>query len=158
MANGEASKKLVSDFNCFFPPYPKYPGESPVIVCQCDNLFNAALFCSLLRGFYCVCSSPCLKPNPANETVVYTTVQRAMIAFLASEAPGNYTLQRSSLPLLFFAISTKIRMCDSNINFWKSSARVIWTLLPSNVAGRTKKSSTGTVLFIAYCRGNCIGA
>lgn len=27
-----------------------------------------------------------------------------------------------------------------------------------NVAGRTKKSVTGTVLFIAYCAGNCIGA
>ena len=35
---------------------------------------------------------------------------------------------------------------------------LIWTLLPSNVAGRTKKSVTGTVLFIAYCTGNCIGA
>ncbi|RAH85568.1 major facilitator superfamily transporter [Aspergillus japonicus CBS 114.51] len=35
---------------------------------------------------------------------------------------------------------------------------LIWTLLPSNVAGRTKKSVTGTVLFIAYCAGNCIGA
>ncbi|RAH51512.1 uncharacterized protein BO95DRAFT_458264 [Aspergillus brunneoviolaceus CBS 621.78] len=80
------------------------------------------------------------------------------IAFLASEAPGNYTLQRSGLPLLFFAISTVICMCDSNINFWKSSALVIWTLFPSNVAGRNKKSSTGTVLCIAYCRSNCIGA
>lgn len=35
---------------------------------------------------------------------------------------------------------------------------LIWTLLPSNVAGRTKKSVTGTVLFIAYCVGNCVGA
>ncbi|PYH91572.1 MFS general substrate transporter [Aspergillus ellipticus CBS 707.79] len=35
---------------------------------------------------------------------------------------------------------------------------LIWTLLPSNVGGRTKKSVTGTVLFIAYCVGNCVGA
>ncbi|EOO00485.1 putative mfs general substrate transporter protein [Phaeoacremonium minimum UCRPA7] len=35
---------------------------------------------------------------------------------------------------------------------------LIWTLVPSNIAGRTKKSVTGTVLFIAYCTGNCIGA
>ncbi|RTE69570.1 hypothetical protein BHE90_016046 [Fusarium euwallaceae] len=35
---------------------------------------------------------------------------------------------------------------------------LIWTLLPSNVAGRTKKSVTGAVMFIAYCIGNAIGA
>lgn len=30
--------------------------------------------------------------------------------------------------------------------------------MPSNVAGRTKKTVTATVLFIAYCVGNAIGA
>ena len=35
---------------------------------------------------------------------------------------------------------------------------VIWTFLPSNVAGRTKKTVTATVLFIAYCVGNAVGA
>lgn len=35
---------------------------------------------------------------------------------------------------------------------------LIWTLLPSNVAGRTKKSVTATLMFIAYCAGNSIGA
>jgi hypothetical protein len=35
---------------------------------------------------------------------------------------------------------------------------VIWTFLPSNVAGRTKKTVTATILFIAYCVGNAIGA
>lgn len=35
---------------------------------------------------------------------------------------------------------------------------VMWTLLPSNVAGRTKKSVTSTILLIAYCAGNTIGA
>lgn len=34
----------------------------------------------------------------------------------------------------------------------------MWTLLPSNVAGRTKKSVTSTVLLVAFCIGNCIGA
>ncbi|RDW84269.1 hypothetical protein BP6252_01859 [Coleophoma cylindrospora] len=35
---------------------------------------------------------------------------------------------------------------------------LIWTMLPSNVAGRTKKSVTATVLFVAYCTGNAVGA
>lgn len=35
---------------------------------------------------------------------------------------------------------------------------LMWTLLPSNVAGRTKKSVTSTLLLVAYCAGNCIGA
>jgi MFS transporter, ACS family, allantoate permease len=35
---------------------------------------------------------------------------------------------------------------------------LIWTILPSNIAGRTKKSVTSAVLFIAYCTGNAIGA
>lgn len=35
---------------------------------------------------------------------------------------------------------------------------VMWTLLPSNVAGRTKKSVTSTILLVGYCTGNCIGA
>lgn len=34
----------------------------------------------------------------------------------------------------------------------------MWTLLPSNVAGRTKKSVTSTLLLIGYCAGNTIGA
>lgn len=38
------------------------------------------------------------------------------------------------------------------------SGLMIWTILPSNVAGRTKKSVTGTVMFVAYCVGNSIGA
>lgn len=35
---------------------------------------------------------------------------------------------------------------------------VIWTMLPSNVSGRTKKSVTASVLFIAYCVGNSCGS
>ncbi|KAL6354482.1 hypothetical protein LRP88_11819 [Fusarium phalaenopsidis] len=35
---------------------------------------------------------------------------------------------------------------------------MIWTFLPSNVAGRTKKTVTATILFIAYCVGNAVGA
>lgn len=34
---------------------------------------------------------------------------------------------------------------------------VIWTLLPSNIAGKTKKTVTASVLFIAFCVGNSIG-
>ncbi|RDW61677.1 hypothetical protein BP5796_11569 [Coleophoma crateriformis] len=33
---------------------------------------------------------------------------------------------------------------------------LIWTMLPSNIAGRTKKSVVGTMLFIGYCTGNSI--
>lgn len=35
---------------------------------------------------------------------------------------------------------------------------MIWSLMPSNVAGRTKKSVTSSVIFTAYCVGNSIGA
>ncbi|KAL4911474.1 hypothetical protein BDW74DRAFT_164934 [Aspergillus multicolor] len=35
---------------------------------------------------------------------------------------------------------------------------MIWTFLPSNVAGRTKKTVISTILFIAYCVGNAVGA
>lgn len=35
---------------------------------------------------------------------------------------------------------------------------MIWTFLPSNVAGRTKKTVTATVLFVSYCVGNAVGA
>jgi MFS transporter, ACS family, allantoate permease len=35
---------------------------------------------------------------------------------------------------------------------------VSWTLVPSNIAGKTKKSVFSTALLIAYCAGNCIGA
>lgn len=31
-------------------------------------------------------------------------------------------------------------------------------MLPSNVAGRTKKSVTATLLFVGYCAGNATGA
>jgi hypothetical protein len=37
-------------------------------------------------------------------------------------------------------------------------ATLIWTLLPSNVAGRTKKSVTSAIIFIAVCIGNAIGS
>ncbi|KAF2163746.1 hypothetical protein M409DRAFT_37199 [Zasmidium cellare ATCC 36951] len=35
---------------------------------------------------------------------------------------------------------------------------LMWTMLPSNVAGRTKKSITATGLFMGYCAGNATGA
>ncbi|KAF5597496.1 major facilitator superfamily transporter [Fusarium subglutinans] len=35
---------------------------------------------------------------------------------------------------------------------------MIWTFLPSNVAGRTKKTVTATTIFVAYCVGNAVGA
>ncbi|KAK0242011.1 major facilitator superfamily domain-containing protein [Armillaria nabsnona] len=35
---------------------------------------------------------------------------------------------------------------------------MIWTFVPSNVAGRTKKSVTSVVLFVAYCVGNSVGS
>ncbi|KAI5825314.1 MFS general substrate transporter [Schizophyllum commune Tattone D] len=35
---------------------------------------------------------------------------------------------------------------------------LIWTFLPSNVAGRTKKTVTSSIMFIAYCAGNAAGA
>lgn len=44
------------------------------------------------------------------------------------------------------------------VKFLANDFAVIWTFLPSNVAGRTKKTVTATVLFISYCIGNAIGA
>ncbi|KAG7446491.1 MFS general substrate transporter [Guyanagaster necrorhizus] len=35
---------------------------------------------------------------------------------------------------------------------------MIWTFIPSNVAGRTKKSVTSVILFVAYCVGNSVGS
>ena len=32
-----------------------------------------------------------------------------------------------------------------------------WSLVPSNVAGRTKKSIVNTLMFIAYSAGNIVG-
>ncbi|KAL7953390.1 MFS general substrate transporter [Trichoderma compactum] len=37
-------------------------------------------------------------------------------------------------------------------------ALLIWSLLPSNVAGRTKKSVTSAIMFIAVCIGNAVGS
>lgn len=33
-----------------------------------------------------------------------------------------------------------------------------WTLIPSNVAGRTKRTLTSSFSFVAYCVGNMVGS
>lgn len=38
------------------------------------------------------------------------------------------------------------------------SGVMIWTFLPSNVSGRTKKTVVSTLLFFCYCGGNAGGA
>src|SRR3569833_4609451 len=35
---------------------------------------------------------------------------------------------------------------------------VLWTLVPSNIAGRTKKSATGVEMIVGYCDGQANGA
>ncbi|WWD16928.1 hypothetical protein CI109_101360 [Kwoniella shandongensis] len=35
---------------------------------------------------------------------------------------------------------------------------MLWTFVPSNVAGHTKRTVTQTILFAAYCSGNAVGA
>uniref|UniRef100_A0A0W0FSN1 Putative MFS general substrate transporter n=1 Tax=Moniliophthora roreri TaxID=221103 RepID=A0A0W0FSN1_MONRR len=35
---------------------------------------------------------------------------------------------------------------------------MLWIFIPSNVAGRTKKSIVSSVLFVGYCTGNAVGA
>lgn len=35
---------------------------------------------------------------------------------------------------------------------------LIWTLLPSNIAGRTRKSVISVLVFFGYCAGNSLGA
>lgn len=69
---------------------------------------------------------------------------------------GMYILQVfGTLPGVskYFPAPQHSHMHDTSDNF-----PVIWTFLPSNVAGRTKKTVTATVLFVSYCVGNAIGA
>lgn len=33
-----------------------------------------------------------------------------------------------------------------------------WTLIPSNVAGRTKRTVTSSFTFVGYCVGNIVGS
>lgn len=33
-----------------------------------------------------------------------------------------------------------------------------WTLIPSNVAGRTKRTLTSSITFVGYCVGNMVGS
>lgn len=33
-----------------------------------------------------------------------------------------------------------------------------WTLIPSNVAGRTKRTLTSSFTFVGYCVGNMVGS
>lgn len=69
---------------------------------------------------------------------------------------GMYILQVfGSLPGLstFISIVLAVQSCLS-----ANHQLVIWTFLPSNVAGRTKKTVTSTVLFKGYCVGNAVGA
>lgn len=49
-------------------------------------------------------------------------------------------------------------MSNPTLSRIKLTSLVIWTFLPSNVAGRTKKTVVATVLFVAYCVGNAVGA
>ncbi|KAF4119412.1 Major Facilitator Superfamily [Geosmithia morbida] len=66
------------------------------------------------------------------------------------------TLLKGSTP--YYAVSIVWFLTVGFITLKKPNLRLIWTFLPSNVAGRTKKTVTSTVLFVAYCVGNAIGA
>lgn len=33
-----------------------------------------------------------------------------------------------------------------------------WTLIPSNIAGRTKRTLTSSFTFVGYCVGNMVGS
>ncbi|PYI25165.1 hypothetical protein BP00DRAFT_499705 [Aspergillus indologenus CBS 114.80] len=119
------------------------------------------------------------------ETLVEGKIPQQILSILWFLVAGYITLKKSDLRFYIMIVSV-IPACTGMLALaplphnagqlwvrWESSrslhcanthpesnpsALVIWTLLPSNVAGRTKKSVTGTVRFVAYGAGNCIGA
>ncbi|EXF84162.1 hypothetical protein CFIO01_05665 [Colletotrichum fioriniae PJ7] len=66
------------------------------------------------------------------------------------------TLLKGSTP--YYCVSIVWFLVVGFVTLKKPNLRLIWTFLPSNVAGRTKKTVTSTVLFVAYCVGNAVGA
>ncbi|KAF5558709.1 major facilitator superfamily transporter [Fusarium phyllophilum] len=66
------------------------------------------------------------------------------------------TLLKGSTP--YYCVSICWFLVVGYATLKKSNIRLIWTFLPSNVAGRTKKTVTATTIFVAYCAGNAVGA
>lgn len=76
---------------------------------------------------------------------------------VSAEAAMN-TKSSAKLCIVLVDINNSKHLFLRRVGFFADDVAVIWTFLPSNVAGRTKKTVTATVLFISYCIGNAIRA
>ncbi|KAH7410564.1 major facilitator superfamily domain-containing protein [Cadophora sp. MPI-SDFR-AT-0126] len=112
------------------------------------------------------------------ETLVKGTVPEYLFSIVWFLIAGITTLKKPNLRFYFMFASLipaftgmmAIALLPNTGNLWLRwflyqittfgtlPGLLIWTFLPSNVAGRTKKSVTSALLFIAYCVGNAIGA
>ncbi|KAJ5113980.1 hypothetical protein N7456_002514 [Penicillium angulare] len=112
------------------------------------------------------------------ETIVEGKIPQQALSILTFLLAGWLTLKQPNLRLYIMIASVipafigmlALALLPHEGHLWTSwgmflmtivgnvAGPLIWTFVPSNVAGRTKKSVTGTVVFVAYCAGNCIGA
>ncbi|KAH8736459.1 major facilitator superfamily domain-containing protein [Ilyonectria robusta] len=112
------------------------------------------------------------------ETLVKGRIPQDVVSICWFLFVGIMTLKKPNLRFIFMVISTipafigmlALALLPKDGMLWTRwglylmtvtgnlPGLLIWTFLPSNVAGRTKKSVTGTVIFVAYCVGNSIGA
>ncbi|KAH7234246.1 major facilitator superfamily domain-containing protein [Fusarium solani] len=112
------------------------------------------------------------------ETLVKGTIPQNIVTIAWFLFVGFLTLKKPNLRFILMVVSTipafvgmlALGLLPKDGMLWtrwglylmtvtgRLPGLLIWTLLPSNVAGRTKKSVTGAVMFIAYCIGNAIGA
>ncbi|KAL1709121.1 major facilitator superfamily domain-containing protein [Schizophyllum commune] len=80
-----------------------------------------------------------------------------------------WIMMASVVPSLVGMLATALLPDDPSIRWTKwgmyfmtvtgnVSGPLMWTMVPSNVAGRTKKTVMSSIMFVAYCVGNAIGA
>ncbi|KAL6902624.1 major facilitator superfamily domain-containing protein [Trichoderma evansii] len=111
------------------------------------------------------------------ETIVKCTIPLDLVSIAWYLVVGILTLKWPQTRFLFMIVSTipgfvgmlALGLLPMESMLWtrwglylmtatsRLTGLLMWTFLPSNVAGRTKKSVIGTVIFIAYCVGGAIG-
>lgn len=103
---------------------------------------------------------------------ILTMLQSSLLCYLSYRRSVEWWLLHFSLQMVGHGsdgacTSSKfLEPCQDYVSFHRFLSQfdtdadriVIWTFLPSNVAGRTKKTVTATILFVAYCIGNAVGA
>ncbi|KAF9878393.1 hypothetical protein CkaCkLH20_03885 [Colletotrichum karsti] len=114
----------------------------------------------------------------SEETLIKGTIPQHAVSILWFLLVGYVTMKKPNLRFFFMIVSLApafagmlaLALLPKSGYLWvrwglylmtvtgNLPGLLIWTMLPSNVAGRTKKSVTATVLFVSYCTGNAIGA